>query len=349
MGQKEIIKKHASNFQTFIGTKQMERLVHESEETLQKLSKKGDMDKTEMEIKENNNVEETIFGIQFLGEIREIREKITLPMDREKPNRGQVMVETTFPKQLTLKHQFTLDDGYYTGCCTLPSGLIVFVDNEQKKVKILQSNGSLKSSVSFEGRGVKDVTIINDNHVAVSNSDSRIISIIDVDKGKVIKTLQTKSEVRGITHCNGHMYFCVPGNGIMKIQIESEKIYEVHNDKTVDYNSHIDTDGNRICYNWFSKETITVLDSDYRVIFTYRDQNIMEFPIDISMDQHQNMFVCNYYKKYLSLISREGDKHEVLVSKDNGLGKPLAVHYDKDKKEVLLVDKNCVARKFSVK
>lgn len=37
-----------------------------------------------------------------------------------------------------------------------------------------------------------------------------------------LKTLQIKSNVRGITHSGKHILFCVPGKGVMKINIENE-------------------------------------------------------------------------------------------------------------------------------
>ena len=73
------------------------------------------MGKTVIEIKVNTKVEETISGMKSLGEMKVIRKNKTIPMDRGKQNRGQITVETRFPKQLTLKQHFTLDIGCYTG------------------------------------------------------------------------------------------------------------------------------------------------------------------------------------------------------------------------------------------
>ena len=108
-----------------------------------------------------------------------------------------MLVQTTFPKHVTLKQQFKLSSGFYTGICTMSNGLMVFADNENNEVKIIKPNGSKESSVNFE-EIVYDVTNINVNHVAVSNPDSQTISIINVDSSKVIKTLRVRNEVRGL-------------------------------------------------------------------------------------------------------------------------------------------------------
>lgn len=283
-------------------------------------SDKGEMNKTSLEMEEDDTVDDIILGLKSLGEIKVTIEKMTIPVDTDQSNKSQVEVETKFPRRLTFKQQFTLDNGYYTGCCTLPSGLMVFADNYD--VKIIESNGSLQTSVKFkEKESAHDATVINENYVAISNPDSETIIIIDVDQSKAIKTLQIKSEICGITYSDGHIFFCVPEKGIMKVNIKNEKIDKVHDDQTVYYHSHIDTYNDRICYTSTStrNDAITVLGPDYRVIFTFKNDNILFGPYGIAMDQHRNIFVCNFAISQLLLISRDGDKHEVLINRDDGI------------------------------
>lgn len=84
---------------------------------------------------------------------------------------------------------------------------MVLTDGKSNAVKILNRDGKLKSSIFFDVEGgAGDVTVINSNHVAVSNLELQTISIIDAKISKIINTLQVKSNVRGITHCGGHLY-----------------------------------------------------------------------------------------------------------------------------------------------
>lgn len=98
----------------------------------------------------------------------------------------------------------------------------MLADNYRGVVKVLHDDGILKSPVSF--KSVYDITVINENNVAVSNPSLQTISIINVDSSKVIKVIcQTKTDVRVISHSSSHIYFCVSGKGVMKIIIDSEK------------------------------------------------------------------------------------------------------------------------------
>lgn len=257
-------------------------------------------------------------------------------------------VETTFPRQLKLMQQFTLSNGWYQGCCILPKGHMVFPNYDNNVVNILHINGSKMPSVSFNKKSF-DVAAINENNVAVSHTHTCTISIIDVDRSKVINTLKTDHEVWNITHCNDSLIYCIDGKGIGIVNIKTGKSEKVYDDKTVYIDSHIDTDGNRICYTCPAHNKITVLNSDYRVILSINDEDLLYYPQGISIDEHQNMFVCSEYKGIVLLISRDGDNSEILASEDDSLHIPMDVHYDKTKKELLVVYRNCVARKFFVK
>ena len=107
----------------------------------------------------------------------------------------------------------------------------MFVDYNIENLIIIQSNGPLQPSVSFKGKGANDVTFINEHHVAVTNYKSQTISVIDVSSSKVIKTHQMK---RNYTYGWTFMHTC-------SISIETEKVSNVRDDKTVVTNSNIDT------------------------------------------------------------------------------------------------------------
>lgn len=150
------------------------------------------MSHTEIHIEENIKARNAIAQIKSLVEFEVTKEKkaIYLNINKDEQNSAQMRAKTIHLKQLKLKQNFTFDIGQYYGCCTLPNGLMVFADNTNNEVKIVQSNGSLKSSIFFKG-GAYDVTVINENQVAVSNSKVETISILFVDKSEVIRKLKT--------------------------------------------------------------------------------------------------------------------------------------------------------------
>lgn len=299
-------------------------------------------------MEEHDTIEDFISRVKSLGEVQMNAKKATVSVNIDQQNRAQMMVESGVfpPKQFELdKTPRKLD---ISGFCTLPSGVMAFADSKNEEVKITHKDGTIKANVSFIAKGVSDITLIDNDHIAVSNPNANTVSIIAVDSGNVIRTLKTKSEVNGIVHRDGYIYLCVTGKGIMKINIRKEKEKQVRDDKSVDTLSRIDTAGKRLCYTSYHKNTVTVLDFKYRVIFTYKNYMNLCGPRGVSMDNHQNMFVCNYAKQNILLISRGGDKVKTVVPEDDELKDPIEVHYCVDIKSILVVSTNGHVRRYPV-
>lgn len=194
----------------------------------------------------------------------------------------------------------------------MTNGLMVLADDYNNEVKVVQPNGVLKKSIKTGG--AYDVTLINEKLVALCNPQSRSIYIIDVQSSAVCYTLKTNIEVLGITHYQGQIICCLPRKGLMRIDAKTGKIDDhVYDDESVGEHSHVITDGDRICYTSFS--AITVLDSNFKVILRYTDQNYLSDPVGIAIDKHQNMFVSSNGNDKLLLISKNGSNYEVLLDK----------------------------------
>lgn len=101
--QKDLVKEHASNIQTFMGIKQIEKKIQDSKGTLHKLSEEGAMNKIEINLEKDSFVEDTLFGMKSLGEVKVKRDKVTKQIDEDKHNTAQMMVEAGFSHQLILK------------------------------------------------------------------------------------------------------------------------------------------------------------------------------------------------------------------------------------------------------
>lgn len=144
--------------------------------------------------------------------------------------------------------------------------------------------------------------------------------------------------MRGISYGDGHIIFCVPNTGIKRLNISTETIDTILNDKTVKDESHIVTGGDRICYTCPpTTDTVTVLNSKYNVIFKYQGRTLLVNPFGVTVDSHNNVYVIGALSYNLLVISPDGKKVHQLLSKDDGLLYPTAVHYDCHTKQLIVV------------
>lgn len=103
-----------------------------------------------------------------------------------------------------------------------------------------------------------------------------------------------------------------------------------------------------LCYTCHYQDYVTVLDSDYKVLFKYKDRKLLIRPISISFDQHQNMLVCNFGKNNLLYISRDRYKVVSLVTEADGLKLPASAHYCAETKSIVIVGEFGDVRIYSV-
>ncbi|VDI29914.1 Hypothetical predicted protein [Mytilus galloprovincialis] len=103
------------------------------------------------------------------------------------------------------------------GAVVLSNGQITFADCSQRKIIILNIDGTFAKSLSVTS-GPFDITIISDKTVAISAI--RAVQIIEIDSGNIIESIKTNGECQSIyNHFTKRMIICyVKSKGIQSIQ-----------------------------------------------------------------------------------------------------------------------------------
>ena len=135
---------------------------------------------------------------------------------------------------------------------------------------VIDKSGSSISTIKMKDLGVYDVSAVDDRHVAVSCGDTNIY-IVNVRRSKITKKFKARTQVYGITFNEGYTVFCACKIGIKELDVKKGKISDVYNDETVSYNSYISSDNNIICYSCHYTHTVTVLNSQFKVLFKFKD------------------------------------------------------------------------------
>ena len=304
--QMDSIQKYATNFQTFIGIKEIEKIIEKSNTRYQELSDQGQFDEIEISLEEtnSNNLSD---ATELFGNVKVSSLIPKIPLKTGKANQAQMMVPQNIPTKPRLQKKMQIEKGGYTGCCMLTKERMVIIDSYDGSATLYNRDGSAMSSVRFKVQGdAYDVTKVEDNHVAVSNPISQTISIVNVKKFKVAKTLKTGCALKGITCKDGNMIFCVSKEGIFRLDIKSEKVENVTNDITVGCDSHIVAGYTRICYTCPAFNVVNILDSEYNPVFKFSNDNLLTSPVGIAVDDHMTCYTVGSRSKNLLAISSEG-------------------------------------------
>ncbi|CAG2248219.1 unnamed protein product [Mytilus edulis] len=88
----------------------------------------------------------------------------------------------------------------------------------------------------------------------------------------------------------------------------------------------------RIFYTNQRRNSVTCCDIDMNnIICTYRDTSVLKDLRGIAVDNEGNVYIVSYSQNKLVLLSAHGQQHRQLLSEKDGLLKPYAICYDKNK------------------
>jgi len=122
------MKKHASDLQTFIAVKQIEKDIETHGTCLQSLVNSDRLNQTTISYK----IDTDLTSIQKFGEVVVESKPCELTFVRKKDKQAQMMVAELSPPmpveniQLNLKQKININGGDIKGCSLLPDGRMVF-------------------------------------------------------------------------------------------------------------------------------------------------------------------------------------------------------------------------------
>ncbi|XP_063414095.1 uncharacterized protein LOC134696307 [Mytilus trossulus] len=349
------IKKYASDFQSFIGSKSIEAEVEEEEKYLNSLTKDGSFNQIRLKLNIETKLSNIESTIDSFGTVTSEIEPPSVMLKSRKVKQAQIMsvvphvVQKSFD-ELTLSQisQFSVQvkkrkrqqSNEIRGITVLPNGRIILADNGTSKLYIVNDNGKLYKLISCPtaGTGPFDVTYIKDHEVAISHS--RGIQIININSGTVLESIKTDGECRGIAHNNGTIICCVKSKGIQCIQISNKTISTL-----VKYHENIDplgisVYGNKIyetSYNYPAVNCYT-LEGKRLWHFIAEDFDLVQ-PTGIAVDNNSNVYIAFPFYHSIIVLSSDGKKFKNILTHKDGLYQPIALHFDETNSTLFIANK----------
>lgn len=179
------IKQYASELQTFLSLKHMEKDVLAAEKYIQSMVKSDGSNQVDFSCMIDSSLQGSISTIQTFGDVVVTIEQCKISILKQKDRQAQMIVAVTpmTIDSITPKMLQTLDKTlpFVFGCSFLPDRRMILVCLINKLITVFMPDGSLNFDIGNVGP-VFDMTYIGENSVAVTSgykSDSLQINIID--------------------------------------------------------------------------------------------------------------------------------------------------------------------------
>ena len=337
------VKEYASDLQTFLCSKAIEKEVKKKEDYLKFLYKDGCLQQLNLRHNINTKMKDIFSTIPTFGSVSVETSPPSVAIKSRKTKQAQLMtVKSINDVKLTLHTTFNIPKGKYNieigGCIVCPNGKMIFVDFKDSRLVILNEDGKLDKVITCSLGYLFDVARLDDTTVAVSTSNG--IEIIDVESTQIERHIRASNPCNGITHHNGLLVWCEHKRGIRMMKLSDDRVTTFVKQCNLPYGSYIAACGENIYQTNRDTSTVTCYTIKGEKLWEFKDVSVLNDPRGVTVDKNGNVYVTSYSSNKVVVLEPDGRQGRQLNSRSDGLISPTGIYFDKSKNIMLVVNIN---------
>jgi hypothetical protein len=352
------IKKYASDLQTYLAVKQIEKDVETHDKSIRAIVNSGRINQTKLSCMIDSGLRNITTNIQTFAEVVVESKPFEMNLVRKKDKQAQMMVADLSPPvsvdniQLKLKQKINIKGKTITGCSLHADGRMVFSCSRTNTVSFINKEGVELFQIGKDKTGSETyntVFIKDNNSVAVSSGGgvNRCIAIIDRESQKVMTTISMDTYIYGMAVRGSTIYYCAGSKGLKMLNLNDKSKSNVINCSMLGV-YYVATSGDKLYYTNINTDTVTCCDLHGTTQWEFKDTRVLHYPYSISVDNDGNVYVVGYDSNNVVVISPDGQRHRQLLSSNDGLKKPRVLEYERSTNRLLVVNDNSTAFLFDV-
>ena len=255
------------------------------------------------------------FGIIEQSELHSVQHTVILDM----------MVKSTEEVNIELSDDDKKPD--INGCAFLSNGQILLCDYSNKKVKLIDSDMSVKKSLKLSDLPYNVAAVGENEAIITLYSASNDLQYIHTHPNlKLGKKITLPDKCFGLRVVNDEIYTtCHKGSGRDEIwrlnragNIVSKVVLTQSSSGRSDYlGLWLTCSNSRVYLTDFDNSTVTCFQLDGKLLYQYQDLKQLREADDIYVDSAGNSLVCGASSNNVVVITADGRKHrEILTPKD---------------------------------
>ncbi|CAG2254219.1 unnamed protein product [Mytilus edulis] len=335
------IKQHASDLQTFLALKHIQRDVTNNEQFLESLIKGEKIKHVSMSWKTKIALENSLTRINMGTIILDTRPGDVILTNR-KNKQAQIMLPTTpVPTidniKLTLKQTVKTKGSDVSDCCLLPDGEMIFSCFDSGKVTVIKTDGTLDVILQPE-HFISHICFFKESPklVVTIGHFNQCIRIIDMKTRKIEKSISVGSQIYGVAHKEGKLYYSGYNRGLCVVSLDDDSITQLVNVTLSVYSSIAIWSDNLYFINM--DNSLSCCDLQGGVKWKLELKAFLKEPRGITVDNYGRVYVSGYGSNNVVVISPDGNKHRLLLSEKDGLKKPQSLCFDRKNNKLLVAN-----------
>ncbi|XP_063397678.1 uncharacterized protein LOC134682001 [Mytilus trossulus] len=335
------IKQHASDLQTFLAMKHIQKDVRNNENFLESLIKETKMNNVSITWKNETALKILPVQTKKMGTIILNTRAGDATLTNKKNKQAQMMMPTTPVStiddiKLTLRQTVNTIGQDIKSCCLLPGGRMIFSCYRSNKIHVLKSSGT--SDFTLEtGSTTSHIHFIEKSQklVVTTGENNQRIEIIDMKSRKSEKSIGVGTRTFGIINKEGKLFYNGERAGLCFVNLNDDSLTQLV-DVALSTCSSIATWSDQL---YFIGEDDSVTCSNLQGGIKWKFKlKTFTVPRGITVDNNGRVYVSGYWTSNVIVISPDGSKHRVLLSQQNGINKPQSLFFDRINNKLLVAN-----------
>ncbi|CAC5388364.1 unnamed protein product [Mytilus coruscus] len=351
----ENIKEHATDLQTFISMKELEKKVLCKDEFLQSVINSENFKDRELSYNVNAAMQDLANHIKNFGEVKIETRPCNVLLTRRKNQQAQIMlpdISSKLVENINLKLHKTINTigGYIRGCCMLPDGKMAFSFYFDIAVRVFNLNGTKDFKLVTPTFPFDIAYISHDNTLAVTSGDSetKCITIIDIQSKKIKKTIPVDSNYFGIGVTSDGKFICsAAGKGIHLINPNNKSTIDIVREEIPGL-CYVAIFCDKIYHTNNQSNSVTCSDLQGTVRWKFKNESILRGPSGISVDNDSNVYVVGELSNNVVVLSADGQQYKEIATAIDGLCSPMSLDYNRSTNQLLVSNAHSKAMIFTL-
>ncbi|XP_063410063.1 E3 ubiquitin-protein ligase TRIM71-like [Mytilus trossulus] len=336
----EQAKQHKSEFQAFIAAFEWDKTIEKEEKDWISLQTDKISDRVDIELDLSPILMEFEKELTEFGKIEVTYSPSKKLLLENPPNQGQSVTSASSAINkihLTNICSFQTPPGtstetLITDIDMLDDGRIILADNSSNRRLVLMSQeGELIKIIQLNDTCF-GVAVIDKTTIATTLVKKKKIAIIDIDSSEIQRFISMSEDCYGLSLAGESLVVSLDDPTFQFVNLSGKVVSSVWK---ADYADYCCVHNNKLYYATSSGDSVFEAKLNGDIVWKSYCQKY-DFPDGITTDASGNVFVACKSSKKVLVFGKDGKDFRVLLTKENGLNNPRAIHYKREM-NILLV------------
>ncbi|CAG2226924.1 unnamed protein product [Mytilus edulis] len=356
----EPIKQYASNLQTFLTTKEIDRELYKTEREVEVLCKDDSLNRYGMSFIKDDKLGNLIGGLKSFGKISNTCQQTEIVYAKSKVKQAQIVavpcknfenMNLVLQKKVVVPRPGNNGYGLVRGCVVLQNKNVLFSywNGNNGCLSLLDEHGSEIFVLKADKLGFEPdhIAVIDDKTIAITTDDSsKSIVIFNFETQKISKVIETEHEhLSGISCFENTLIYSCGTEGLEMRSLDTGNVCPL---KFGSYapDEYVTVFKSKIYSTDSLSDTVTCYDMEGKIHWRWQNQDEIRKMRGVAVDNKSNVCVAGVDSGRIAIISPDGKHFKSF--KPEGIEEPRTIFFDRRTNTFLLCDENEDAGIFSV-